>query len=165
MIAITSLPLLRLGQIPCKQNSKNVTYRHEFNKNHPTLPRLSFFISITPLYPTLSRPFNSTPLIPHYPTHASLPNPSNYIPPVPLNQTNSTLNDQFRFIIPITLYHTHFALLHPSHTTPPLLLYPIHLTLTHPKCKNKQKIQTRTKIKIPSSTTSTRYSTTSARFK
>ena len=89
--------------------------------------------------------------------NAALPHPSNYIPPVPLNQITSTLIDQFHSITPITFYHTRFALLHSSHTTLDILFYPVHLTLPHPKYKNKQKIQTRTKIKTPSSTTSTRY--------
>ena len=95
--------------------------------------------------------------------NVTLPHPSNYIPPVPLNPTNSTLIDDFRSITPLTLYHIRFALLHPSHTTLYIPLYPIYLTLPHTKCKKNKK--TRTKIKTPSSTTSTRYSIASARFK
>ena len=79
--------------------------------------------------------------------NTTLPHPSNYIPPVPPNPTNFSLIDHSRSITPITLYHTGFALLHPSHTTLYTPLYPVHLTLPYPKCKNKQKIQTRTKIK------------------
>ena len=97
--------------------------------------------------------------------NATLPHSSNHIPLVSLNPTNSTLIDHFRSITPITLCHTPFVLLHPSHTTLHIQLYLVHLTLPHPKCKNKQNIQTRTKIKTPSSTTSIRYSITSARFK
>ena len=87
----------------------------------------------------LSNFSNSTPLIPFYPTyHATISHIS-----------HSTL------IVP--LYPTHPALSHPSYSTSSIPIYPIQYRNANKNYKREQKIQTRTKIRTPSVTTSTRY--------